>query len=531
MPRVASVWLPKWPIERLERAVPGSVPDDRPFALVEKGLHGLLIHAANDRALHSGVRPGVSLADTRAQLPELVARPAMISRDLAALRGLVRWLGRYGPARNIDGRDAVWIDVTGVAHLFGGEERLVADISGRLQRTGVTARVGLADTHAAASALARFGTSTVSTAAIAPAGQVKSAIADLSIASLALAPETTHLLRRLGLKRIGQLYDLPRPALAQRFRAGAKGRRSEAEAMAASVLARLDRALGLIAEPRRPLAEQPQASVRLPFAEPLISSGALGSALEEAAGRLVETFSASEIGARRFRLSLYRADGTVTGTMAATSAACRDAGHICRLLGERLSALDAGFGIDLVELAADGLEPMQAVQVGFDGKGALSADALLVDRLVGRLGNSQVHRLSRQSSHIPGRAQARVPVLSGASARGVPTDFPRHGSRPAFVIEPPEPVEVMAEIPEGAPLRLVWRRVSRRILRSEGPERIGPEWWRLLALPPEDRPRTRDYYRVEDETGGGYWVFREGLYGREEEETGAPRWFVHGVLA
>ena len=87
----------------------------------------------------------------------------------------------------------------------------------------------------------------------------------------------------------------------------------------------------------------------------------------------------------------------------------------------------------------------------------------------------------------------------------------------------------MAEVPEGAPLRFVWRRVARRILRSEGPERIAPEWWRAIELPPGDarRPRPRDYYRLEDETGALYWVFRDGLYAGEAE---APRWFLHGLF-
>jgi protein ImuB len=101
-------------------------------------------------------------------------------------------------------------------------------------------------------------------------------------------------------------------------------------------------------------------------------------------------------------------------------------------------------------------------------------------------------------------------------------------SRPAFLLASPEPIDVIAEVPEGPPARFTWRRVERRIARAEGPERIAPEWWREIGQRTDTKMgRTRDYYRIEDEGGAGYWVFREGLYGREEE---APSWFLHGLF-
>jgi protein ImuB len=78
-------------------------------------------------------------------------------------------------------------------------------------------------------------------------------------------------------------------------------------------------------------------------------------------------------------------------------------------------------------------------------------------------------------------------------------------------------------VPDGPPIRFRWRRVLHAVIRADGPERIAPEWWRT----PEGTA-TRDYYRVEDENGRRFWLYRDGLYDRE---TGTPRWFLHGLFA
>jgi protein ImuB len=214
MRRIVSVWLPLWPIERMARAAPAAVPHDAPLALVEAGSHGISITAVNVRAAADGARIGQALADARAALPTLLSRPAEPRRDRAALLKLARWCGRYGPNRNADGEDGLWIDVTGVAHLSGGEERLLGDLCARLSGFGLTVRAGLADTLGAAHALARFASSP----ALVLAGETEPRLAALPVEALRLAPETVVLLKRLGLRRIGDLYGLPRAALQRRFR-------------------------------------------------------------------------------------------------------------------------------------------------------------------------------------------------------------------------------------------------------------------------------------------------------------------------
>jgi len=123
---------------------------------------------------------------------------------------------------------------------------------------------------------------------------------------------------------------------------------------------------------------------------------------------------------------------------------------------------------------------------------------------------------------MPERAERARRALSAAPERT--DDVAAKAPRPSFLLACPEPIRVIAEIPEGAPARFTWRRVERRVARAQGPERIAPEWWREIG---RRASRTRDYYRIEDETGAGYWVFREGLYGRDEE---APAWFLHGLF-
>jgi protein ImuB len=557
MTRIVSVWLPAWPIERLRRhRGPEEVPADRPLALVMHSTHGLEIAAANEAARALGVRAGVGLADTRAALPELVTLPADRARDRDDLARLARWCGRYGPTRNIDGEDGLWIDITGVAHLFAAqpydddERALLADLSQRFSRLGLTVRAACADTLGAAYALARFGTPPEGSFAIATPGATSHALASLPVAALRIGAEDVRLLERLGLRRIGQLYGLPRAALERRFRALSRRESSSAEAIA-TVLLRLDQALGQYSEPRAPLVEAPAFSVRLSFSDPLLTAVGIEAALERLCSDLADALVEAAVGGRRFRLTLYRSDGTLGEVAVGTSAPCRDDAHIRRLLLEKIAAFDAGFGIDLMTLDASEVTRLDANQQTLDADVAGSharAAARLVDRLSGRLGNGRVMRLLPRASHIPEAAQKRAPAISTAPTK-LPTLSEETAStfetrRPAFLLDPPEPIEVLAAIPEGAPALIVWRRVRRRIVRAEGPERLAPAWWAsYVPRAPEagsGAARTRDYYLIEEAGGARYWVFRAGLYDKERDKegvedsndlsAGVPRWFMHGLV-
>jgi protein ImuB len=534
MSRMVSIYLPHLPLERLKRAGK-ALTDDRPFALVGSEERGLLLTAVNGASAAQGLIPGMGLADARAICPHLLTAPAEARKDADALLDLASWASlRYSPTLNVDGDDGLWLDVTGVAHLFGGEAELLADLEGRLARAGLTARLALAETLGGTHALARFArTSPI----VVPHGKITPALAGLPVEALRLEPEIAHLLRRLGLKRIGQLYTLPRASLERRF---------HAKDVAEAVLLRLDQALGEREEKRAPLRPAADFTVRLPFPEPLITHEGVLAGLDYLAEELCALLARKGRGARRLALWLCRSDGSSAVVEAGLSAPSRERRHLLNLFKDKIEEVDMGFGVDLMAFTAPVTETLLPAQTSLAASGEKVAAEPLIDRLVNRLGTRAVRRLLPRASHIPELAQSTRSVLTGsvlarsALARGASASWdgptPRKPQRPPLLFANPEPLTVLAEIPEGPPARFTWRHVSRRVVKAEGPERIAPEWWHSLRgsrAPVRERrgsftPRPRDYYRIEDEDGHRYWVFREGLY--QESEVGSPGWFLHGVF-
>lgn len=534
----------------MRRLKPQSVPLNEPFALVESSARGVAITAANAAAMATGIHAGQMLADARAVFPGLLTSAAEPKRDTLALTQLALWLGRYGPCRNVDGQDALWVDMTGVAHLFGGEEALAQDCIKRLRYAGYHALLAIADTRSAAFALCRYGLMNQQVL-IAPPGEVRASLAGLPVEGLQLTADLVVLLRRLGLKRIGQLYHLPRAALARRFRdstpkkkSGTHKSRSYKSASiyagsAEALVMRLDQALGELSEPARGIAEPPVYRVQRAYPEPLISHEGIFAALEDLAVRLCAVLEQKDEGARALLFAICRADGTIIQVPVRTSRPARESTHIVELFRARLESVDAGLGIDALVLEAMQTECLLHEQKGFAGAGSLRRDTgrvdaggadvgVLIDRLTNRLGSKAVFYLADVESHIPERAQQRIPALSNC----VPVAAHREQRagretikrpRPVFLLEPAEPISVIAAVPDGPPARFTWRRIARRVIRSEGPERLAPEWWRLFThagLPGGEKPkyRMRDYYRVEDEHGGCYWIYRAGLYPNEQPD-------------
>ncbi len=564
MKRFVSLWLPYWPIERMRRAHPKRIPEDHPLVLVTSGGRGIEISAVNRRAEADGLWVGQALADARAMVPSLQSLPAQLPEDANALERLAFWCGRYGPQRNVHGETGIWIDVTGVAHLFGGEAALMSDIVCRFEGFGVTVRAGLADTFAAAFALARFGGHRFR---ICEAGSLRKILASYPVDALRLDGQALLLLKRLGLRRVGQLYDLPRASLERRFNdtnfgrgkngrcnngksAGFGRKATSGEELATAVLLRLDQALGVAAEPLAPLAEPPVLSARQSWTDPLISAEGLVAEVRVLAMRLAQQLEAQGLGCRSVQLSLYRVDGSAVDVGVGTSIACRDGEHLMRLISEKLASIDAGFGIDVAELSAVLVEPMAGTQRRLGvrqggGKAGNKALAELVDRLTNRLGPAQVQLLKARESHIPERAEWRVPAcdqLSGRAGSGnlrfedeLLADV-RAASppRPLLLLTPPEPIEVTEQELGGEPVAFTWRRVAHHVLHLEGPEQIAPEWWRMIGRKQGQRDGGRDYYRVEATGGGRYWIFRalpaEAEEGAAGMEVGVPqRWFLHGL--
>jgi protein ImuB len=497
-----SIWLRRWPIDRRRKGAGPSAR--RPFALAVSLGNQRLVAAVDATAERAGIAPGMPLADARAIDPALAVAEADPAGDAAALGRVARWCGRWSPWVAPVPPDGVMLDVTGCAHLKGGEDELLAEAVERLDRLGIAASAAIAEFAGAAWALARFADAR--TIAVPPGG-VRAALAGLPVASLRLEPATVEALTQLGLRHVGDLYPMPRPALVLRFGEG--------------LALRLDQALGQQAEPLSPLAPPPARFTRCRFAEPIAADGdiraATGLLLESLCRRLAE----EGMGARHLALTLYRVDGNASVIEFGTARPAREPRHLLRLFGERLGAVDPGLGVEDMLLAATLAEPLGPAQLALE-RGTREGDALpaLIDRLAARLGPRAVRRPLLVASHWPERAVRLVAPLDPAPNASHP-DRPR----PVRFLPEPEPVEAVAPVPDDPPLLFRWRKVMHRVRRAEGPERIAGEWWRSDACA---RTRElRDYYRVEDEEGRRFWLYRAGLYRADRP----ARWYLHGVFA
>ena len=522
MSRIVSVWLPRWPILRFltaqtRKSPPhGPVDPKRPLVLAVDASGGPRIAALNAATEAFALKVGDQVADARAKVGEaLQVRPADPSADHAALRRLALWATRYTPTVSFwggeMGADGFFLDITGAAHLAGGEEELLADLLGRLKGFGLPARLAIADTSGAAWALSHFHpSSTVSLRS----GQEAEALAALPIEALRLASDTRATLQRLGFKRVGTLLDKSRAPFAARF--------------PAVLLHRLDQALGRIPEPLALVTPAPVYHSLRQLLEPIVTQDAIVTVAIQLMEDLVPALVRDGAGARSLRLALYRVDGEVPTVDIGLTAPTRHPAHVARLIELKLEriveTIDAGFGFEALGLAvtvAERMEPKQA-ELAATSRDANSAErcAALVDGLRQRLGPRSVRRLAPVASHLPERSEAAsVPVQKAPTWPAA--DEGR--LRPLLLLPRAEAIEVTALVPEGPPRRFRWRGVMHGVARAQGPERIAGEWWRNGA----DQP-TRDYYLVEDQANRHFWLYREGLY---ERETASPRWFVHGLFA
>jgi protein ImuB len=462
------------------------------------------LYAVDEAAVALGLYIGQKATDAMALVPELQTAEADPAGDLESLNALVHWCVRYSPAVAADPPDGLLLDITGVAHLWGGEAQMLDDLLGRLARQGIPARGAVAGSAGAAWALARCGEDRT----VAPPGDEAAALAMLPISGLRLEPQTTAQLARLGLVRIGQLAALPRPELARRFGAAA--------------LVRLDQALGCGEEALSFSRPPTPWFARLAFAEPISVPEDLGRASRDIAAKLCARLLAEGQGAARFELAFHRLDGRAERLSIGLSLPGRNPDAIARLFAPLLETVDPGFGIEVASLAADAVEPLPEREIRFEAIGEVAAEdgiAPLIDRLANRLGEDRVWRAGAYPSHVPERAVVRLAPLAAAEDA-----WPKDRPRPVRLFARPEPIDAMARVPDDPPAVFRWRGRLRRVRRAEGPERLAEEWWR--RPPGESAPsHVRDYYRVEDETGARYWLFRAGLYG----EGDPPKWWLHGL--
>jgi protein ImuB len=540
--RYLSVWLRRLPTDRIAKRFP---PEALVIAAPVKGA--LRLSAVNDAAAALGLRAGMALADARAMHPKIAVADADEHADRQLLEAIADWCDRFTPLVGLDPPDGLLLDVTGCAHLFGGEAALAADLVRRLGAQGYQARVAVADTVGCAWAVARFGESI-----IVPFGETLNAIAPLPLAAMRLPSDTIAALAQVGLKRIADVLERPRAPLAARF--------------GAEFVRRLDQALGRDDEPIAPRLPIPAAIAEQRFAEPIALERDVLGTIEKLAGKLAPLLERRGEGARLLQAALFRTDGKVFRIEVGTSEPLRDPARIRHLFADRLGVIgdevDPGFGYDMLRLGALVTERHEPAQTGLASPDHAVELAHLIDRLGARFGLRRVTRMMPQDTHIPefavmavaahmtrshapfpGRSAARSGALQtrdpgsldepGSRISGAPFHAaPRPGhmqqdslapTRPIRLFARPEPVEAVAEVPDGPPVQFTWRRMRHVVAHAEGPERIAMEWWRDAA----GVALTRDYFRVESREGVRVWLYREGLV-----PSGEPiRWFVHGLFA
>lgn len=509
-----------------------------------------MLAALDPSAAALGLIPGQALAAARAQVPDLVQAVRQRSSETRRLGQIEAWCQRYTPLVALDplgdggdggslaygGGAGLYLDITGCAHLFGGETVLLNDLLGRLARLGHSARAGLADSPGAAWALARYATSDAAPARRLVAeqsepGATAAALDPLPPAALRLSAAASQLLERLGVSRIADLRRLPAASLSAR--------------VGSETLLRLRQALGSVEEPISPQQPQELPAVRQAFAEPLLTPEAVAAVLERLLVALTVELERRGLGARRLEAVGHRADGSQVRLAIGTSRPSRDPRHLSRLAAPQRDLLDPGYGLEVLSLTATRSEPLGPEQVSLPAgdrfssrphqspQEALQADAQaacnrpqgaapqpadlagLVDRLQSRLGAGSVARPRARARHRPELAVAYASplALEQSQEESWPEEQP---PRPLLLLTKPERIAVLALLPDHPPRRLDWRGERLEVIAAEGPERIEPAWWD----PREAETPARDYYRLQVADGRRFWVFRAGA-----------DWFLQGVYA
>jgi protein ImuB len=522
--RILSLWLPRLPTDRIRRKDSrGAAPaddDGNPCIVVAKLNNALQIYALNDAATHLGLEVGLPLANARAVCPDIKVYDADHAADTEALNHIADWCDRFTPLVALDLPHGLLLDITGCAHLFGGEAAMMAMLCGALQRQGFIVAAAIAGTPVCARTLTRC-----TPGRIVVSGEEADAVMPLPVFALGADDAITSGLRRAGLKTIGDVASRSRSEIAARF--------------GAAFTSLLEQALGQTDAPISPRKPLPEYIVEKRFAEPVATEAVISATLAGLARTLVLAMERQGKGARRLEASFFRTDGAVRAIAVETGQPVTRGEVIDRLFRERLEAiadpLDPGFGFDLIRLSAGRTEIVVQQQRDLDANVHDDDElAALIDRIAARIGGSRVMVHLPQGTHIPERAGEAVPAqhhLVAANHASWPARTESEPPlRPLRLFERPEQINVIAEVPDGPPARFVWRRAAHAVVRVEGPERIAMEWWRT-----QGKLLTRDYFRVEDEVGLRFWLYRDGLYDREiEQQEGRviqPNWFMHGLFA
>lgn len=495
--RFVSIWFPRLLTDWQTRRKPDLKEVPFAFSVRERGR--MVVKAVNPVADRQGIRVGMVVADGRAVLPTLQVLDAPHGKEETILSALAEWFIRYTPIVAIDLPDGLILDISGCAHLWGGEQLYLKDIVTRLQALGYEVRPGLADTIGCAWAIARYGQATP---IIAPGEQV-GALQHLPPLALRLESAITDRLYRLGLTKIGSFMNMPRGALRRRF--------------GPSLLLRLDQALGQAIEGVTPVRPIEPYHERLPCPEPVRTAIAIEYALRNLLEQLCKRLADEEMGLRKAVFNSYRIDGHIQSIDIGTARPSRNSAHLFKLFEIKICRIMPGLGIELFALEATVVEPFSPNQEALWNVTANREMELaeLLDRIAVKVGADAIHRYLPDEHHWPERSFRMATSVEEKATTVWQAELPR----PVYLLPAPELIEVTVAIPDYPPILFIHNGRLHRILKADGPERIEQEWWIEQGL-------YRDYYCVEDESGARYWLFRLGHYRNAE-----PKWYLHGYFA
>ncbi len=477
-----------------------SAPDE-PFVVARTAAQKRVIHAVSPQASAEGLRIGGTVALAQAKVPGLNIVEADPRSDAHALDRLALWCLRFTPLAAPDGEDGIILDTGGADHLMGGEEALLENLLEKFGAADLTVYAGLSSSRTLSHALARFGTSKKQVFRIISPSQEVEAAGPLPVPALDLDSTTTSRLRHLGFDRIGQLFAAPRAGLALRF--------------GTDLIRRLDRITGREPELLEPVVMPELISADVQFLEPIGHTSAVEKALERLAGQLCPSLERAGCGARVLDLRCFRVDGEVSPLRVRTTSPTRTPAHICRLFQTLLDRVDSGFGIERMMLTAPVTEKIGTHQQSTGEERKVNL-APLVDAIAARIGERHIFRIEPTERDFPERS-----AVSVAPFGSTPSSHWNRRRRPVQLIQPPQPIMVTALLPDHPPARFTWQGSQHRVLRADGPECLFGEWW----WTDDEVSLTRDYYRVEDENGGRYWLFRA-----RDTAAGTSSWYVHGIF-
>jgi protein ImuB len=517
MRRVVSLCLPYWSTDRISRKR-GVSPSEANAALSGQPLvtaiesHGRKLIAAVDAlGRRLGITPGMSVTKARTMVPDLDVLDADEAADAQGLERLALWAGqRYAPFVAVNYPDGLWLDISGCGELFGGEEALVKDLFRRVNGSGLTAQIAVADTAGCAHAVARHVPA--GRPVIILPGDQKKAVGLLPLAALRIPAKVASDLHKMGFTRIEQLIAEPRGPIARRY--------------GHELYRRLDQALGHAPEAMTPIFPPSLPQARRGLLEPIGTADAIAKVIGDLTDDICAALMRDGTGARRLDLHCERVDGQYQSVRIGMASPTRDARHLTKLLVPRIERIDPGLGIETMILIAPIVEPLRSAQADLTGDARRGPDlGALIDALANRFGRDRLYGTTPRSSAMPERTVKRTMALRDGADRRWNAVLPR----PGRMIEPPEPVQVIAMMPDHPPAQFVWRGKRRKVVQADGPERLQGEWWRAKGLEADSPYLVRDYFQVEVEGGGRYWLFRLG--DGQWSSTGPMAWFIHGAFA